>query len=139
MSDKEKIVTITIPENKCVIGWLIAIIVIISLGSAISCGFLIFKNTDKIVEYSFIIIALILCLVILTIVYISFLEYKEKIFRSTLSVAKVIMALEKQKENSGIQPAKLEKITFDGKALISIDWPKDTSQNNSNQGNGQSQ
>ena len=49
------------------------------------------------------------------------------------------MALEKQKDNSAAQPTKIEEITIDGKALISIDWPKDTSQNNSNQGNGQSQ
>lgn len=139
MSDKEKIVTITIPENKYTIGCLIASIIIISFVGTLSYGFLIFNNTDKIVESSFIIIALILCLVILTIVYISFLEYKEKIFRSTLSVAKVIMALEKQKDNSAAQPTKIEEITIDGKALISIDWPKDTSQNNSNQGNGQSQ
>ena len=136
--NKEKTVNISITDCKFCIGWIIAGI-IISLVVIVICGFLIFKNTDKIVECSFLIIALVLILVVITINYISYFEYKEKIFRSTLSTAKVILALEKQKENSGIQPAKLEKITFDGKALISIDWPKDMCQNNSNQGNEQSQ
>ena len=132
MSDKEKNVTITIPENRCVVLWWI-IASIISLGCIVSCGFLIFKNTDKIGECSFLILALVLIVLVTTINYISWLEYKEKIFRSTLSTAKVIMALEKQKEHSSVQSAKIDKITLDGKALISIDWPKDINQNNSNQ------
>ena len=139
MSDRGKIVTIAIQENKCVVIWWIIAGIIISLGAIASCGILIFKTTDKILECSYLIIALVLFTSVITINYISYLEYREKVFRSTLSTVKTIMVLEKQKDNSVAQPAKIDKITFDGKAFISIDWPKDTSRNNSSQGNGQSQ
>lgn len=135
MSDREKNVTITIPENKCVVIWGIIASIIISFGVIVSYVFFIFKNIDKILECSYLVIGLVLFVSVITINYISYLEYKEKIYRTTMSTAKVIMALEKQKEHSSVQSAKIEKITLDGKVLISIDWPKNTNQNNSNQSN----
>ena len=113
--------------------------ILVNLICCVIGGVIICCNEKTNVKVCLVLITLVIFVAINILFYLCHLHYKTKVYNSTLSVAKTIMALEKQKENSGIQPAKLEKITFDGKALISIDWPKDTSQNNSNQGNGQSQ
>ena len=85
------------------------------------------------VKICFVLFDLAIFVVLNLLFYIGHLHYKTKTYNSTLSIAKTIMALEKKKEV--LQSAKVGKITLDGKALISIDWPKDTNQNNFNQGN----
>ena len=87
------------------------------------------------VKICFVLFSLAIFVVLNLSFYLCHLHYKTIVYNSTMSVVKTIMALEKQKEHSSVQFAKIEKITLDGKVLISIDWPKNTNQNNSNQSN----
>ena len=132
MSEEKGVNITTIEKEKNV--W-ITIIVCVAALIAIGGGIIIWNNRTDYQICFLVIMLLSIILIVLTFFYVSYLEYREKIYHSTLSVAKTIMALEKQKEKSVVQPARIEKITLDGKALISIDWPKNTNQNTSNQSN----
>lgn len=81
------------------------------------------------VKICFVLFDLAILVVLNLSFYLCHLHYKTKVYNFTLSVAKTIMALEKQKEHSVVQPAKVEKIILNGKALISVVWPKNTNQN----------
>lgn len=111
--------------------------ILVNLICCVIGGVIICCNEKTNVKVCLVLITLVIFVAINILFYLCHLHYKTKVYNSTLSVAKTIMALEKQKENSVVTSAKKEEIALDGKVLISIERSKDMGQDISNQSNEQ--
>ena len=111
--------------------------ILVNLICCVIGGVIICCNEKTNVKVCLVLITLVIFVAINILFYLCHLHYKTKVYNSTLYVAKTIMALEKQKENSVVTSDKKEEIKVDGKVLISIERLKDMTQKNSNQSNEQ--